>query len=178
MNTLSICDEKWVESMESIQLTMSGYFLHFTVENEAWSNSTVALFSEHEGNTAPSIMTIHLQWGQSLWKDDERTLTVRHFWDVKPWHNDAIMFCLPHLDLRKVDKSQGCKKIWIHYSDMIRMQIFELIMILFENYTGLNFSLQSLSLFVWEIVPVSKVEEKHQWWNFKRFHPSGPPSII
>lgn len=57
MNTLSVCDEMWVESMESVQLNMSGYFLQFTVKNEAWNNGTVVVISEHEDNIPPSIMT-------------------------------------------------------------------------------------------------------------------------
>lgn len=78
MNTLSILDEMWAESMESIQLTMSGYFLCSAVcvsgvENEARHNGTVVI-SEQEDNTPT--------WGPSSHEDDG-TLTLKTFLGYK-----------------------------------------------------------------------------------------------
>lgn len=94
MNTLSILDEMWAQSMKSIQLTMSGYRLYFTAPEQR----------RGRGATAASMQlssTTHLL-------NTAGTLTVGQFWRGVT----QLGFCLPHFGWNNAAETVWIIQIW------------------------------------------------------------------
>lgn len=105
MNTLSILEEMWAESMQSIQLSMSGYILYFAVcvsgvENEGQWNGSFRRWTEKKNKIKLYTYLTSVITSTS----DEGTFTVRPLKDVK-WQNDTTTFSLDHLrDVKKYER--------------------------------------------------------------------------
>lgn len=100
MNTLSILDEMWAQSMKSIQLTMSGYCLYFTVRERRWKWSAAQYqcrFHQWTRGQHTLLEFRHHKMMEHLLSDISEHIQS---WKKKK-KNGTIMFCLPHFHLQK-----------------------------------------------------------------------------